>query len=254
MERALPKFEHSSSHAGSRASPVPLRPDSARGGANQPQTPRPEPGGGTDLEQILRLLERYLSPVNARVLLERALRERNLSMQNFAVGDLPRVSGPLRRGIELWVERDKRKGLLQEVARFCGHDTLRPAPCSIAVTTEADITTVRNEARRICEDVGAKSFTTHKIVTIVSELARNIVSYSKGGSVEVVPLKELRSRVVIRATDRGPGINNLAEILSGTYRSKTGLGKGILGTKRLADQFDISTGADGTHVVAEIFV
>ena len=61
-----------------------------------------------------------------------------------------------------------------------------------------------------------------------------------------------KPRVVIRAIDRGAGIPNLPQIMSGQYRSKTGLGRGILGTKRLADQFDINTGAFGTQIVAEV--
>jgi hemoglobin/transferrin/lactoferrin receptor protein len=39
---------------------------------------------------------------------------------------------------------------------------------------------VRNEARRICEEVGAGSYTIQKVTTIVSELARNIVSSGDG--------------------------------------------------------------------------
>jgi serine/threonine-protein kinase RsbT len=42
--------------------------------------------------------------------------------------------------------------------------------------------------------------------------------------------------------------------MSGRYRSKTGLGRGLLGTKRLADNFDIATGATGTRIVVEVLV
>jgi serine/threonine-protein kinase RsbT len=41
-------------------------------------------------------------------------------------------------------------------------------------------------------------------------------------------------------------------VLSGEYRSKTGLGRGLLGTKRLADTFDIATSPNGTHILAEV--
>jgi serine/threonine-protein kinase RsbT len=100
--------------------------------------------------------------------------------------------------------------------------------------------------------MGAKSFAMHKIMTIVSELARNIVSYARTGVLEFTPLKEQRSRLVIRAVDSGPGIPNLQAVLSGNYQSKTGLGKGLLGTKQLADRFEISTGPTGTVVVVEV--
>jgi serine/threonine-protein kinase RsbT len=42
--------------------------------------------------------------------------------------------------------------------------------------------------------------------------------------------------------------------MSGRYKSKTGLGRGLLGTKRLADRFEISTGKHGTRVVVEVAV
>ena len=42
------------------------------------------------------------------------------------------------------------------------------------------------------------------------------------------------------------------EVLSGRYRSATGLGRGLLGVKRLADRFNIRTSKSGTHVEAEV--
>ena len=42
--------------------------------------------------------------------------------------------------------------------------------------------------------------------------------------------------------------------MSGRYRSKTGLGRGLLGTKRLSDHFDVATGATGTLIVAEVLL
>jgi serine/threonine-protein kinase RsbT len=41
-------------------------------------------------------------------------------------------------------------------------------------------------------------------------------------------------------------------VMSGEYRSKTGLGRGIIGTKRLADSFDIATSSKGTQILAEV--
>ena len=42
--------------------------------------------------------------------------------------------------------------------------------------------------------------------------------------------------MAVEAIDQGPGIRNLEEILAGRYKSRSGLGLGILGTKRLADR------------------
>jgi len=52
----------------------------------------------------------------------------------------------------------------------------------------------------------------------------------------------------ICVTDSGPGISNLNDVLEGRYVSRTGLGNGILGTRRLMDSFHIETSAAGTRV------
>ena len=53
---------------------------------------------------------------------------------------------------------------------------------------------------------------------------------------------------MIIAQDQGPGIAQIDVILAGEYRSRTGLGRGILGAKKLADHFDIQTGPSGTTI------
>ena len=90
-----------------------------------------------------------------------------------------------------------------------------------------------------------------KIVTVVSEVARNIVSYTPGGALELALKAETRTFMVI-ATDEGRGIPNLDEIMAGRYKSKTGLGAGIVGVKRLSNHFEIQTGPTGTRVHSEV--
>jgi serine/threonine-protein kinase RsbT len=208
----------------------------------------------SDLARIIGVLERYLSSVNARLLLERALRERNLTLDGFLPGDLTKIGGALRRGVQLFVKDDRRREALEEIAALCGSESVVPEPGAVAIESEGDIVTACNQARRMCEGAGAKSFAMHKAMTIVSELGRNIVSYAGGGRIELSLSRAPTRRLAIRAVDEGPGIPNLREILAGSYRSKTGLGKGLIGTKRLADRFDISTGAAGTVVVAEVLL
>jgi signal transduction histidine kinase/DNA-binding response OmpR family regulator len=55
--------------------------------------------------------------------------------------------------------------------------------------------------------------------------------------------------------DEGPGIPDVPKVLSGQYRSTTGMGLGILGAHRLMDQVDIRSAAKrGTEVVLKKFV
>lgn len=205
-------------------------------------------------EHVLAVLGRYISPVNARALLLRALEEQGLSPENLSRGDLKRCSAALRRGVSLFVEPARRREALIEVSEACGSDSLRPDACALVISAESDIGRARAEARRICDSLGTTAFVMQKVATIVSELARNMVLYAQGGQVEIVPVHTIPKRVVVRAVDNGPGIPNLEEIMSGRYKSKTGMGKGLLGTKRLADRFDISTDSTGTRITAEVAV
>src|SRR5262249_46565469 len=45
--------------------------------------------------------------------------------------------------------------------------------------------------------------------------------------------------LVVRVSDDGPGIDHLDEVLDGTYQSSTGMGIGLIGSRRLMDRWDI---------------
>lgn len=205
-------------------------------------------------EQVLAVLRRYISPVNARALLTRVLQEEGLTEDDLTRSNLRRCSGALRRGLGLFVPHAQREAAMRDITEFCGSDSLKPTGCTLEIREEMDIGRVRSEVRRICGTSGTTSFAMQRIATIVSELARNMVLYANGGVMEISPTNSGEKRIVVRAEDHGPGIPNLEEILSGKYKSKTGMGRGLLGTKRLSDRFDIQTGSNGTVVVAEVAI
>ena len=51
----------------------------------------------------------------------------------------------------------------------------------------------------------------------------------------------------MRIADTGPGIRELTAILEGRYQSKTGMGLGIIGARRLMDQFQIDSHRGQRH-------
>jgi anti-sigma regulatory factor (Ser/Thr protein kinase) len=51
------------------------------------------------------------------------------------------------------------------------------------------------------------------------------------------------------AADRGPGIADIEAVLGGRYRSRTGMGIGLLGVRRLMDSCDIQSKAGSGTVV-----
>jgi serine/threonine-protein kinase RsbT len=207
----------------------------------------------TDFERILIILERHVSPIHARSVLKHALGEQRLSPRDFSIRHLSKIDAELERGLRLFTTDFVTNRVIREVAGLLEDRATRMEPCTVQIAIEADISRARNAARHMCEQLGAKSFSIQKVTTIVSELARNIVSYTHGGNVELVWQQEsTHQSMVIRAADRGPGISNLAHVMSGDYRSRTGLGRGLIGTKRLADHFEITTATDGTHILAEV--
>jgi serine/threonine-protein kinase RsbT len=200
--------------------------------------------------QIYAVLLRYLPSALAESQLDRALVGCALTPATYHHAHIEELISRLDSGIRLFVETKHRSDLLVEL-REAASKKLTARTDSVALRVEKDVSHARLLMKRICSDLDAKPIIAQKCVTIVSELARNIVSYTPGGSVEISSLVKPR-RIVVRATDTGKGIRQLDEIFAGTYQSKTGLGRGILGVKRLADRFDITSGAEGTEVRVEV--
>lgn len=119
------------------------------------------------------------------------------------------------------------------------------APKKLAIEQEKDIATARLEAWSEAVRIGLSKFSSVKVATAVSELARNIVFYAGKGTVELRSLKDERgvAGLQIIASDEGPGIPpaKLEEIWAGTYKSQRGMGKGLVAVKKLVDDFQLDT-------------
>jgi len=121
---------------------------------------------------------------------------------------------------------------------------------SLKIRYEHDTVTARQRARQIARLLGFDAQEQTRISTAVSEIARNAFNYGGGGLVEY--LLEGRTPpqlLIVKISDSGPGIQDLDTILEGRYHSGTGMGLGIVGARRLVDQFQIeSTPGKGTKV------
>src|SRR5207237_4175561 len=99
------------------------------------------------------------------------------------------------------------------------------------------------------EQLGFEAQDQVRLATAVSEIARNAFQYANGGTIKFYVDGEPQT-FLIRVQDQGRGIPHLADILAGRYISKTGMGMGIVGTRRLMDDFEIeSLPEQGTTVV-----
>src|SRR5579862_2081531 len=119
---------------------------------------------------------------------------------------------------------------------------------SIALRTERDVVHARQRVREIAASLGFDNQDQIRLATATSEMARNAFRYARNGTVEFSLQPEHPQHVEVSIRDSGPGISNLQQILDGRYRSETGMGMGILGTKRLMDEFEMKSSAEGTVV------
>ncbi len=127
---------------------------------------------------------------------------------------------------------------------------------SIFVRHERDVVAARQRARQIAARLGFEAQDQTRIATAVSEIARNAFMYAGGGKVEIaVEGRHAPQLLVVRVSDHGPGIRDLDAVLSGRYRSSTGMGLGMLGARRMVDQFDVTSrpGAGATVTLGKLF-
>lgn len=120
---------------------------------------------------------------------------------------------------------------------------------SVTLAHDHDLVAARQRARQIATILGFDAQDQTRIATVVSEMARNVIRYAKSGKIEFGIAPGDVALLVITVTDRGPGIADLELILSGKYVSKSGMGIGITGARRLMDDFQItSSSGNGTTV------
>jgi len=119
---------------------------------------------------------------------------------------------------------------------------------TLEVRYEQDVVLTRQRARQLADRLGFDSSNQARLATAVSEIARNAFQYAQGGIVEFSVVESSSQRLVVIVRDRGSGIPHLQTVLDGRYTSTTGAGLGIIGTRRLMDEFEIESSAQGTIV------
>ncbi len=118
------------------------------------------------------------------------------------------------------------------------------------VRIEQDVVLARQTSRKLAQDCGMRLIDLTKLVTAVSELARNTVVYGGGGDMDWQILEEA-GRTGLRLTfrDEGPGIPDLKLAMTDGWTSGSGMGLGLTGAKRLVEEFELETApGEGTRV------
>jgi serine/threonine-protein kinase RsbT len=120
----------------------------------------------------------------------------------------------------------------------------------IPIGADADVVTARKQGRELAARAGFSATELTIIATAISEIARNIVMFAERGEITVTLVGEnSRQGVTVVARDSGPGIQDLEQALQDGYSGYGGMGLGLPGSRRLMDEFEISTEVDkGTTV------
>ena len=121
----------------------------------------------------------------------------------------------------------------------------------IPIESDSDLLAARQEARAIAFELGFSLTAVVGIVTALSEMTRNMLTYAGRGELLIEPVRDGdRSGILISARDEGPGIPDLQKAMMDGYSTSGGLGMGLPGIKRLMDSFEIRTEPEkGTTVI-----
>jgi len=122
---------------------------------------------------------------------------------------------------------------------------------TVSIETDDDIVRVRQRVRDAAVSLGFSLVDQTKLVTAASELARNTLVYGLGGTLSIETLMvERRQGLRLTFEDQGPGIADIARALTDGYTTGTGLGLGLSGSRRLSQEFEISSRpGEGTRVM-----
>jgi serine/threonine-protein kinase RsbT len=120
----------------------------------------------------------------------------------------------------------------------------------VPIERDSDIVTARQKGRELASAMGFSSTDQTMIALAISEIARNIVTYAKHGTVTLSPRVEgLTPGVLVVALDAGPGIPDIALAMRDGYSTGNSLGVGLPGAKRVMDEFEVvSAPGQGTTI------
>jgi serine/threonine-protein kinase RsbT len=114
----------------------------------------------------------------------------------------------------------------------------------LLITSEGDMVTCRKVIRTLATSVGFGMTDVTRIITSVSELARNIYVHSGTDGLMRWRILQHAGKIGLELTfeDQGVGIANIGHAMqSGFTTTNNSLGMGLSGVKRLMDEMDVQS-------------
>lgn len=206
---------------------------------------------------VSRVLLDYLSARDARTILAVIEGGTPVRAERLTPAHVPSILLAAEKALDRYqVDEARRRACLRRLRRL-GEEA--PAPVAprgsnesflVRVEQEDDIVRARLAAGDACRQLGFSDMRSTRVMTAVSELARNVFHYAGAGQIAITRFDEGSSGVEITARDQGPGIENVEVILSDGYRSPRGTAGGLKVIRLLMDSFQIeSSPGAGTEVV-----
>jgi serine/threonine-protein kinase RsbT len=203
--------------------------------------------------QVLRELARHLSEPNARALLLAAASASGVAVSRLGPPQIPALITQITKTFDVFGLSAESKARCLANLRSLGRPGLENEVV-VPIAKEDDIVASRDAGKVMCQAIGFTDVACVKVATVISELARNIVKYAGEGTITARVLHEPRRGIEIVAADRGPGIPDVEHVMSPRYRSRSGMGMGLRGTRRVMDHFEVkSQPGRGTTVVVRKF-
>jgi serine/threonine-protein kinase RsbT len=120
----------------------------------------------------------------------------------------------------------------------------------VPLRADEDVVRMRQALRECLVSIGFSLIEQTKMITAASELGRNTLRYGGGGEAHIEKVTDGGRRgVVLSFIDQGPGIEDVSLALKDGYTTGNGMGLGLGGARRLADDFELITApGQGTTV------
>ncbi|NCO36721.1 MAG: anti-sigma regulatory factor [Armatimonadetes bacterium] len=127
---------------------------------------------------------------------------------------------------------------------------------SIAIRDNPDVVMARTEARYFAEEIGFEPVDQSRIAAAVSELAANVVRFADGGEMWGARIdRDATKGIEFTFRDRGPGIENVDEVLNDGSAGNGHSRFGMSTARVLVDEFEVDTEIGrGTTVVIRKWV
>jgi serine/threonine-protein kinase RsbT len=112
----------------------------------------------------------------------------------------------------------------------------------VTIELEGDIVAARRAVREVATQLGFTQSDVVRIVTAASELARNIYRFAGEGFMRWTRVeKDGRVGIELQFCDKGPGISDVGLALNEGFSTGGGLGMGLPGARKLADELEVDS-------------